>query len=124
VLGFLNLVSARELALSILALGEVDVKVVNLLDKLIFFGFGVVGLAVIILAEGYFRNGVQSGRLFERVGLVFGIGLLCLFVFDGLRLVIPGIVDAARPGVIQTFVSLSLGLWCFGMGYRRRKLRM
>ena len=122
-LGFLDLVSVRELGLSALALAKVDFKVVALLDKLGFFVFGVVGLVVILLTESYFRNGVRSGLLLERVGLVFGVQLLCLFLFDGGRVLMPGITEAARPGAVQTLMSLALGLWCFGLGYRRRKFR-
>ncbi|MDP6037627.1 MAG: hypothetical protein QGG64_03685 [Candidatus Latescibacteria bacterium] len=123
VLAFLSLVSARELGLSVLAVSEVDVKVVALIDKVGFFGFGVVGLTVIILAEGYFRTGVKNGQLVERIGLVFGVELLGLFVFDGARLLMPGIIDAARPGVIQTFLHLAIGGLCLGLYHRQKKIR-
>lgn len=124
VLAFLVLVSVRELGLSILAVSGVDVKVVALIDKVGFFGFGVVGLAVIILTEGYFRTGAKSGRLTERIGLVFGIELLCLFVFDGGRLLMPGIIDSARPDVLQTLLHLVIGGLCLGLYRRQKKIRL
>jgi len=124
VLGFLDLVSVRELILSVFALIDLDLKVVGLLDKLGFFGFGVIGLTVIILTEGYFRSGVSSGNLFERVCLIFGVQLLCLFVFEGGRLVIPGIVDVARPSIIPTVMNLTIGLLCLAVWRRKCQIRL
>lgn len=122
-LAFLVLVSARELGLALLAIYEVNVKVVGLIDKLVFFGFGVVGLSVIILSEGYLRNGVRAGRLAERCGLLFGVLLLSLFVVDGARYVLPGLVDSARPNGIQVCVDLVLGGLCMGLFRRFRLLK-
>jgi hypothetical protein len=120
-LSFLALVSARELGLALLAIYEVDIKIVGLIDKIGFFGFGVVGLAVIVLSEGYLRNGARTGRLAERCGLLFGILLLCLFVTDGVRYLLPGLVDAARPNGIQVCVDLILGGLCIGLFRRLRR---
>jgi len=124
VLAFLDLVSARELGLAILAVSGVNIKVMALIDKVGFFGFGVVGLIVIILSEGYFRTGVNKGQLSERIGLVFGIELLCLFVFDGGQLLMPGIIDSARPGMIQTVLHLVIGGLCLGLYRRQKKIRL
>jgi len=120
VLGFFALVSGRELILTLLAVQQVDIKVVGLIDKVVFFFIGVVGLVIIVLSEGYFRTGAKKSRFAERIGLVFGIELLALFVFDGVRLLIPDVALAARPSVIQTLMSLVigiLGVWV----YRKRK---
>ena len=119
VLGFLFLVSGRELLLTVLAIQQVDLKVVGLIDKLVFFVMGVIGLCVIVLSEGYLRAGAKKAQLIERMGLVFGVELLALFVFDLGRLLVPDVADAARPGVVQTMMSLvigGLGLWVFWKG--------
>ena len=108
VLGFLFLVSGRELLLAVLAIQQVDLKVVGLIDKLVFFVMGVIGLCVIVLSEGYLRAGAKKAQLIERMGLVFGVELLALFVFDLGRLLVPDVADAARPGVVQTMMSLFL----------------
>lgn len=124
VLGFLILVSARELGLAVVAIQEVDIKLVALIDKIGFFAFGVVGLVIIILTEGYFRTGVLRGILAERVSEVLGIGLLSLCVLDAVRLVLPGLIDRARPGVAQTALSLILGGLCVWFCRRVRRHRL
>jgi len=119
VLGFLFLVSGRELLLTVLAVQQVDLKVVGLIDKLVFFVMGVIGLCIIVLSEGYLRAGAQKAQLIERIGLVFGMELLALFVFDFGRLLVPDVADAARPGGVQTMMSLvigGLGLWVYRKG--------
>ena len=66
VLGFLALVSGRELTLTLLAVWQVDLKIVGLIDKVVFFFFGVVGLCIIVLTEGYLRTGAKRAKLPER----------------------------------------------------------
>lgn len=122
VLGFLALVSGRELILTVLAVQQVDLKVVGLIDKIVFFFIGVVGLVIIVLSEGYFKTGAKRSRLAERIGLVFGLELLALFIFDGARLLVPDVAEGVRPSVIQTLMSLvigTLGVWVY---WNRRKL--
>jgi len=119
VVGFLALVSGRELLLMLLAVQQVDLKVVGLLDKLVFFVMGVIGLCIIVLSEGYLRTGAYKARLTERIGFVFGVELLALFVFDLGRLFVPDVADSARPEVIQTGMSLvvgGLGFWVYWKG--------
>ncbi|MBT5830994.1 MAG: hypothetical protein HOH77_12475, partial [Candidatus Latescibacteria bacterium] len=65
VLGFLALVSGRELTLTLLAVWQVDLKIVGLIDKVVFFFFGVVGLCIIVLTEGYLRTGAKRAKLPE-----------------------------------------------------------
>jgi hypothetical protein len=116
VLGFLALVSGRELLLTVLAVQQVDLKVVGLIDKLVFFVMGVIGLCIVVLSEGYLRTGAKKGQIVGRIGLVFGVELLALFVFDLGRLLVPDVADAARPDVTQTVMSLvigGLGLWVY-----------
>ncbi|MBT4138848.1 MAG: hypothetical protein HOE48_13095 [Candidatus Latescibacteria bacterium] len=116
VLGFLALVSGRELTLTLLAVWQVDLKIVGLIDKVVFFFFGVVGLCIIVLTEGYLRTGAKRAKLPERIGLVFGMELLALFLFDAGRLLVPDVTEAARPSFIQAMMSLVIGcvgLWAF-----------
>ena len=116
ILGILALVSAREWGLSLLAVQKVDLKLVGLVDKIVFFFMGVAGLCIIVLSEGYFRTGAKRGQLAQRIGLVFGLELLAMFFFDAGRLLMPDIVDAARPGLTQTAMNLligALGCWVY-----------
>lgn len=121
VLGFLALVSGRELLLSFLAVQGADLKLVGLIDKIIFFFIGVIELCVIVLAEGYFRTGAKQGDLLSRLGLVFGGALLFLFLFDLGRLLIPGVVGETRPQVIQVVMSLVIGSFGLGVFFRSRR---
>ena len=120
VLGFLALVSGRELVLTILAVQQVDLKLVGLADKVVFFFMGVVGLVIIVLSEGYFRNGVKRSSLTGRIGLVFGLELVVLFLFDVGRLLVPDVAAAARPDVLQTLMSLLVGSLCLFLFWKRR----
>jgi hypothetical protein len=121
VLGFLALVSGRELVLMVLALQQVDLKIVGLIDKIVFFFMGVVGLCIIVLSEGYLRTGAKRAQLAQRIGLVLGIELLALFLFDVGRLLVPDIADAARPSVIQAVMSLGIGGVCVWVFWTKRK---
>ena len=75
------------------------------------------------MSEGYLRAGAHKARLTERIGLVFGVELLALFLFDLGRLLMFDVADAARPGVIQTLMSLivgGLGLWVYWRGRAKK----
>ena len=110
VLGFLDLVTVREVALGLLAVGEVDVKLAVLVDKIGFFFFSVFGLVILTLSEAYYRTGLHKGILSVRFGLITGIELLTLFVCDGILLMLPGLSEGARPGGLKVIVELVIGI--------------
>ncbi|MCZ6636411.1 MAG: hypothetical protein O7G87_23675 [bacterium] len=119
-LGFLDLVSIREVALGLLAVGEVNVKLAALVDKIGFFFFGVIGLVILILSEAYYRVGLHKGILLVRFGLVTGIELLTLFVCDGILLMLPGLSEGARPGGLKVIVELVTGVVGVALFLKRR----
>ena len=124
VLGFLDLVAARELGLALLAVAGTDLKLALLMDKVGFFLFGVAGLVIIILSESYYRRGIAHRRLVERFGLMTGVELLFLFLCDGGVLLVPGLARGARPdfGVVGAELVFGfLGLFFFFRARRSRQ---
>lgn len=120
VLGFWDLVTIREVALGLLAVGEVDVKLAALVDKIGFFFFGVIGLVIFTLSEAYYRAGLHKGILLVRFGLVTGIELLALFVCEGILLMLPGLSEGARPGGLKVIAELIIGFVGIALFLKRR----
>ena len=109
VVGFLALVSGREWVLAVLAVSEVDVKVVGLIDKVVFFLMGAAGLSIIVLSEGFLKTGARKARLLGRIGLLFGLEFLALFAFDLGRFLLPNLSEAARPELVHSLAALAMG---------------
>jgi hypothetical protein len=52
------------------------------LDKAYMVIGGLAWFAMVIIAEGSFRDGVSKRKVFKRFGLIFSIELLLVFCFD------------------------------------------
>jgi hypothetical protein len=54
----------------------------------------ITGIGVVIsmyFTEAYFRNGVSQGNLWKRMGKVFGLLIILIFLVDGLTLGLGGV---------------------------------
>lgn len=127
ILGFYILVATREVGLALLAVAEMDLKLVALMDKIGFFLFGLAGLALIILTEAYYRNGIVTQRLRERFALVTGIEELLLFLCHGMLMLIPGLSAGVKPDAIQVGAELVIGIlgivsWRWIRGRKRNSI--
>ena len=123
VLGFLALVGGRDLGIAVFALFSANLKLAILVDKVGFFFFGVLGLAIIVLSEGYYRQGVQKGLLPERFGLVLGMELLFLTGCHGTLLLLPGLDPAVRPNFWMVMSEGTIGFLGLSVFFRARRAR-
>ncbi len=64
---------------------------VDFLDKAFIIILGLTWLALMVIIEEYFRNGVQKGDLFKRIARMTGPILLCIFVVDLLMFWLEGV---------------------------------
>ena len=108
VLGFLNLVALREVGLAALALAGATARFASLVDKLIFFLFGVAGLAIIILSEAYYRTGAETGRLTVRFLTVSAWQLIVIAACGLILRWVPGLAEGARTPVWMITIPLVL----------------
>ena len=107
-LGFYDLVFLREVVISVLIVMGVDPKVLLLLDKVGFFFFGVLGLLIILLTEPYLRKGWQQRCLIRRLLILAVLGFGSLSVTWAMLMALPGLVDAARPSLLDLVTATAL----------------
>ena len=100
-IGFLDLVYIREVFVSTMVVMEIDKKLLLLVDKVGFFFFGAVGLLIILLTEPYFRIGWRKRLLGVRFWKILAIEFASLSVLWSILLVLPGLVEPARPPLGQ-----------------------
>jgi len=90
-LGFLDLIAARNLSLTIMAAVSLSRWVAPAVDKFIFLGLGIVWLALVIFTEYYYRDSVPKKKLWQSFSLITGIELSFLFVAHAAPLLILGL---------------------------------
>ena len=106
--GFLNLVLFREVGLAAIAIAGGAPQLAALLDKVIFFLFGVGGLAIIILSEAAYRKGAEAGRLVLRFTTVSTLQFLAIALCSLILRTTPGLAESARTPVWIVVGSLTL----------------
>lgn len=79
-------------------------------ERFYILGAGLAWLALMILSEFYFRNGVRQGRLFVRFARVLGIELVILFVVDGVLYIAQGLPAEAWVRWLILGAELALGV--------------
>ena len=77
-LGFLCLISARNLSLSILYLFSVSRWSAPAIDKMTFLILGILWLVLVIFAEYYYREANSKNILWKHFSLITAIELFCL----------------------------------------------
>jgi len=77
-LGFLCLISARSLSLSILYLFSVSRWAAPAVDKMTFLTLGILWLVLVIFAEHYYREALPRKTLWKHFSLITAIELFFL----------------------------------------------
>ncbi|MGC9522212.1 MAG: hypothetical protein ACP5HG_10095 [Anaerolineae bacterium] len=81
-------------------------------ERFYVIGAGLAWLALMILSELYFRNGVRRGRLFPRFARILGIELLLLFIVDFTLFALQGMGLEVWSRWLILGVELVLGVAC------------
>lgn len=79
-LGFLDLIAARSLSLTVMGVVSLSRWVAPAIDKFIFLTLGILWLALVIFCEYYYRRSLLKKKLWQSFFLITGIELLFLFL--------------------------------------------
>lgn len=90
-LAFLNLISARDLFLTIMGVLSVPYWSASAIDKITFIFLGIAWLVLSIFSEDYYRASISKNRLWKSFSLVTGIQLLFLFAAHLLPFLLVGV---------------------------------
>ena len=107
-LGFLDLIAARSLCLTLMGVASLSRWVAPAVDKFIFLVFGIVWLILVIFSEYYYRNSIPKKRLWQSFSLIAGIELSFLSLSHLFPFLILGL------GKLSWFNLLVIGTECAG----------
>ena len=93
-------------------------RVAGFVDKIAFSMLICAWVVGIVMAEGYFRGGVKSHLLMKRFAMIFGPGLLVLFLVDLFNLLILGIRSASWWQWLLLAGELLIGVMITRYGYK------
>lgn len=109
VLGFYDLVSLRDVGMSLFALVGASMRLAALVDKVGFFFFGVLGMVIVVVSEAYYRKGARSGCLMERFLTVTVAQLIVITSCGVILRTLLGLTSAARTPawIVATSAALA-----------------
>ncbi len=114
-LGFLCLISARNLSLSILQLFADNRWTASAIDKMLFIILAVLWLVLVIFAEYYYREGVAKNILWKHFSLVMAIQLFCLSAAHFIPVLIVSITDIYWAALLLPGMELIGGITFFAL---------
>lgn len=120
-LGFLDLIMARKLCLTLMAMISFNRWVAGAVDKFSFLIFGIIWLILVIFSEYYYRRSIFKKRLWQNFSLVTRLQLLFLFLTHLIPLPLSGL-KIGRYTLLATGAELTggLALLLFGLCSLRR----
>ena len=121
-LGFLCLISARNLSLSILYLFSVSRWTASAVDKMIFLILGVLWLVLVIFAEYYYREAVAKNILWKHFSFITSTELFCLSGSHLIPVLIIGKTNVYWGSLLLPGIELIGGI-IFFMQYKFRRRR-
>lgn len=121
-LGFLCLISARNLSLSVLYLFSVSRWSASAIDKMTFLILGVLWLVLVIFAEYYYRGAVPKNILWKHFSLITSIELFFLSASHLIPILIVSKSKIYGGSFLLPGIELIGGIIFFACSVRRRTL--
>jgi len=121
-LGFLCLISARNLSLSILYLFSVSRWSAPAIDKMIFIILGILWLVLVIFAEYYYREAVAKNIVWKRFSLITAIELFCLSGSHLIPILIISKTEVYGGSLLLPAIELIGGITFFVCSVRKKTL--
>ncbi|MBN1250184.1 MAG: hypothetical protein JXC32_21145 [Anaerolineae bacterium] len=116
-LGIWVLLLSRNAVLSVFSMLDTEATTARegrrtTLDRFYIIGAGLAWLALMVLSEFYFRNGLRRGQLLQRFARILGIELLLLFIIDAVLLLVIGVSATTWLRWLILGGELVLGVAC------------